>query len=121
MEIQGVVKQILPLVTGQGKNGIWAKQEFIIETPGQYPKRIAMSLWGQENINKYDLETNMEVTAHINIESREHSGRWYTEVRAWKIESSAQPRSAPPQTSHVTSGDSFGTPGLGGPGDDLPF
>lgn len=121
MEIQGKVIQILPTQTGAGKNGTWAKQEFILETPGQYPKKVCLGIWGEENINKYDLETGMNITAHINLESREYNSRWYTEARCWKIESSAQPRSAPPQTSHVTSGDSFGSSGIGGPSDDLPF
>jgi hypothetical protein len=121
MEIQGTVIQLLPLQTGQGKNGVWQKQEFIIETPGQYPKRVALSLWGEENINKYDLEAGLKITAHINIESREHQGRWYTEVRVWKIEMpESQRRSAPEpskeqwQAQPEPGGDFVGS-------DDLPF
>lgn len=102
MEIQGTVKQILPFQTGQGKNGVWKKQEFILETPGQYPKSVCMSLWGEENINKYDLETGMKITAHINLESREYNGRWYTEVRVWKIEhNGTNQRSAPVESSQT--------------------
>lgn len=95
MEIQGTVVSILPLQTGQGKNGTWQKSEFILETPGQYPKKVAMSIWGEEHINKYDLEVGMKITAHINIESREYNNRWFTEVRAWKIATDGAPRSAP--------------------------
>jgi len=105
MEIQGTVIQVLPLVTGQGKNGTWHKQEFILETPGQYPKKVCLSLWGQELINKYDLETGLKITAHINIESREYNGRWFTEVRVWKIEAPAQKRSAPKDDEPQTSAD----------------
>lgn len=39
MEIKGKAIHMLPLVTGQGKNGEWRKQEFIIETGDQYPKK----------------------------------------------------------------------------------
>ena len=85
MEIKGKIVQLLPIVEGQGKKGKWVKQDAIIETPGQYPKKVCISLWGEELINKYDLQVGLEVTAHINAESREHSGRWYTELRAWKI------------------------------------
>lgn len=111
MEIQGQIISILQLQTGQGSKGAWHKQEFILETPGQYPKKIAMSLWGEENINKYDLEVGLKITAHINLESREYNGRWYTEVRVWKVESDSQRRSAP-QAQSATPG-----PGI----DDLPF
>ena len=48
MEISGKVIKILPLVKGQGKNGEWKKQEIVIETPGQYPKPVCFSLWGDK-------------------------------------------------------------------------
>lgn len=85
MEISGKVQKILPLVTGQGKNGEWRKQEFIIEIPGQYPKQVCCSLWG-EKIDEAKLSEGTEIKAFIDVQSREHNGRWYTEVRAWKIE-----------------------------------
>lgn len=113
MEIQGKVIQLLPLQTGQGKNGQWQKQEFILETPGNYPKKVCMSIWGEENINKYDLETGLNITAHINLESREYNNRWYTEVRVWKVETSGERRSSPPAETPMS--------GMAGGDDGLPF
>ncbi|MFM7852719.1 MAG: DUF3127 domain-containing protein [Flammeovirgaceae bacterium] len=84
MEISGKVVSLLPLQTGQGKNGTWKKQEFILETPGQYPKKVCVSLWG-EKADEFRVGIGENLTAYINIESREYNGRWYTEVRAWKI------------------------------------
>jgi hypothetical protein len=84
MEIAGTVVTILPLQTGQGKNGVWKKQEFIVETPGQYPKKVCMSLWG-EKVDEIKIAINDKITASVNIESREYNGRWYTDVRAWKV------------------------------------
>ncbi len=86
MEIKGKITQIPPIQTGMGKKGAWAKSEFILETQGQYPKKVAMSLWGQDKIDKYDLEVGLTITAHIELESKDFNGRWYTEIRAWKIE-----------------------------------
>ncbi|MCK9561300.1 MAG: DUF3127 domain-containing protein [Bacteroidales bacterium] len=105
MEIQGKLTQILPLQTGEGKNGTWKKQEFIIETSGQYPKKICISMWG-DKINNALLQVGNELTAHIDIESREYNGRWYTEVKAWKIEGKTNNESAsapnfPPPTFDV--------------------
>lgn len=84
MDISGTVVALLPLQTGQGKNGVWKKQEFIIETPGQYPKKVCISLWG-EKVDENRLSIGEKITASVNIESREYNGRWYTDVRAWKI------------------------------------
>jgi hypothetical protein len=85
MQIEGIVVQLLPEVTGEGKNGTWRKQEFILETGGKYPKRICIGMWG-ENIDQFALSQGQVITASIDIESREYKSRWYTDVKAWKIE-----------------------------------
>lgn len=93
LELRGKIVQVLPLQTGMGKKGKWEKLDFIIEIPnGQWPRKVCLSLWGEEKINKYDLEVGLEVTASIEIESRESNGRWYTEIRAWKIQWTEQAR-----------------------------
>jgi hypothetical protein len=84
MEITGKVTKILPLQTGEGRNGSWKKQEFIVETAGQYPKQICMSAWG-DRIDQFALTEGEVVTVSIDLESREYNGRWYTDVRAWRV------------------------------------
>ena len=85
MELSGKVLQLLELVSGTGKNGEWKKQEFILETPGQYPKKVCITLWG-DNIDKFNIQEGEEIKASIDVESREYNGRWYTDVKAWKVE-----------------------------------
>ena len=116
MEISGTVVNLLPMQTGQGKNGTWKKQEFILETPGQFPKKVCISLWG-DKVDETKISSGDKITASINIESREFNGRWYTDVRAWKIQkgsgSSTDRETAPPPDETFVP-DSTGT-------DDLPF
>ena len=85
MEIKGKVVQVMPVKSGQGRNGPWHSQEFVLETGDKYPKKVCMTLWGEENINKFDLVEGMVITAHIELDSREYNGKWYTNVKAWKI------------------------------------
>ena len=85
MELTGTVIALLPEVTGQGKNGAWRKQEFILEIPSQYPKKVCIALWG-DKIDQANLQINDQVTASIDVESREYNSRWYTEVKAWKVD-----------------------------------
>lgn len=92
MEIKGKIIQVMEVQTGMGKKGAWKKQEFILDTGGQYPKKVCVSIWGEDNINKYDVETGLELTAHVDAESREYNGRWYTELRAFKLTWTAQAR-----------------------------
>ena len=75
MDVSGTVVALLPLQTGQGKNGVWKKQEFIIETPGQYPKKVCLSLWG-EKVDENKVSIGDKITASVNLESREYNGRW---------------------------------------------
>lgn len=85
MEIKGKIIQELTLQTGMGKKGQWRKQEYILETQGQYPKRVCIGIWG-DKIDTLNLGVGDEATVSIELESREYNGKWYTEVRAWKVE-----------------------------------
>ena len=85
MEIQGKVVKILPLQQGENARGGWKKQDFVLETPGQYPKQVCISLWG-DKIDQNPIAEGEEITASINVESREFNERWYTDVKAWKVQ-----------------------------------
>jgi len=85
MEIEGVIIQINPLQSGEGKNGTWKKQDYILETKSQYPKKVCITIWG-DKIDQFALKENDDVRLSIEIESREYNSRWYTDVRAWKAE-----------------------------------
>ena len=78
--------QILPRQSGTGKNGPWIKQDFIIETQGDYPKKVCVSSWGEKAGEVTEFKEGDEMKININIESREYNGRWYTDIKAWKIE-----------------------------------
>jgi len=85
MEVKGKVIQLLALQTGMGKKGPWKKQEFILETQSQYPKKVCLSVWG-EKVDQYNLAVGDLLNVAVDLESREYNGRWYTEARAWKVD-----------------------------------
>ena len=85
MEIKGKVVKVLQKQTGEGKNGTWVKRSFIIETEGQYPKKVQISSFG-DKLNVELIKEGNYLNVSIELESREYNGRWYTDVRAWKIE-----------------------------------
>ena len=86
MEVQGVLKQILPIESGESKSGkTWQKQTIIIETADAYPKQIAVEVSEKALSRLQDYSEGMTITCSINIESREYNGKWFTSVRAWKI------------------------------------
>lgn len=90
-ELTGTLNQVLPSLSGQtsqGKN--WKKQEFIIETIEEYPRKICITAWNNDCRLLDTLSPGDVLVVKINIESREYENRWYTEVKAWKIELKAK-------------------------------
>ncbi len=85
MDFKAKIIQILPMQTGEGKNGTWRKQEIIVETDGQIKRKVCVSIWG-DKINESILKIGNVLNISFDVESREYNGRWYTDVKAWKTE-----------------------------------
>lgn len=123
LQVTGRVVRILPEQSGEGRNGPWRKREFILETGGNYPKQICMVQWG-DAIDQAGLQEGETVTAYIDIQSREYNERWYTDVKAWRIER-AREEDAPSDPPEFGGGEPWPadepSDDGGGADDDLPF
>jgi len=95
LKISGNVIDILQEQSGESKNGPWRKRDFILETPGKYPKKVCITQWG-DNIDKQPVEKGATLTVFIDISSREYKGNWYTDVKAWKVEQGTGEGKPPP-------------------------
>ena len=84
MEIKGNILEILPEKNGTSDKGDWRKQEYILETEGQYPKKICFMLWN-DKIDQSNIKQGENLVVSVDIESREYNGRWYTDIKAWKV------------------------------------
>lgn len=113
MEVKGKVLQLLQLQSGMGKKGPWKKQEFILETQSQYPKKVCLSLWG-DKVDQFNVAVGELLTVSVDLESREYNGRWYTEARAWKVDKENSENEPPPADQEPFQDDGAST-------DDLPF
>ena len=98
MELTGKIIQILPEESGQSARGGWRKQQYILETDGQYPKKVCFMAWG-DKIDEFKIKEGDDLVVSINIESREFNGRWYTDVKAWKVQrgNASENQAAPSQ------------------------
>jgi hypothetical protein len=85
MDIKGKIIELLPEQNGEGKNGKWRKREYVIEIPGQYPRKVCFNLWG-DKIDQFPMKAGDEVSVSFDLESRDFNGKWYTDVKAWKVE-----------------------------------
>ena len=120
LELSGKLSQFLPEVSGTGKNGTtWTKRDFVIETADNFPKKICLSAWGDKTTELTGLGIGEMIKVSFDVQSREFNGKWYTDLRAWKIEKMGASNSG------VSQPQEFGTFDTAPVGDrvvdDLPF
>lgn len=118
MQLTAKLIQVLPVQTGTGKNGQqWKKQDIIVETESQYPKKVCVSVWG-DKISESLLNVGTKLNISFDVESREYNGRWYTDVKAWRVAAAGDNANAeqagPIDEPHFEEGDM-------GNKEDLPF
>lgn len=127
MEITGRIIAVLPEQGGVSKAGNnWKKQEYVLETHDQYPKKVCFQIFGEDRIAQANIQPGEEVTVSFDIDSREWQGRWFTSINAWKVERPTQMAGAPdaaaapgaPMQNSTTAAPDFGP---ANPIDDLPF
>ena len=95
MEFEGTVVSVLPVVKGTSARGEWMKQEVIFDEPGEFNRKVCVGFWGDKAQEAGTLRPGEVVAVSANVESREYNGRWYTEVRAWRMTRKAAGETAP--------------------------
>jgi len=86
MQLKAKLVEVLPMQTGIGKAGQeWKKATIIVETLENYPKKVCVTIWG-DKINESILNIGVILDVNFDLESREFNGKWYTDVKAWKVE-----------------------------------
>ena len=98
MEISGKIIQVLPEQGGVSKTSgkEWKLQAYVLETQEQYPRKVHFEVFGEDRIKANPCQLDDIVTVSFDIESREFNGRWYTSIRAWKIQQGVVDAAAPP-------------------------
>ena len=119
LEITGKVFKVLAEQTGTGKNGVWVKQDFVIETDEQFPKKAVFSAWGDKAASVKNLQSGERVKVSFNVEAREYNEKWFTDLRAWKIDKIGAAQTSSSNVS--SSADDFPTTFSSDSEDSLPF
>ena len=111
MEISGKIIQVLPEQGGVSKTSgkEWKLQAYVLETQEQYPRKVHFEIFGEDRIKNNACEMDELVTVSFDIESREFNGKWYTSIRAWKVqkgivgEATAAPTAPAAQEAHTVA------------------
>jgi len=84
MQITGIIEKILPIQTGEGRNGTWVKQDVVINQGGKYPKSACVTFFGTK-CTPEGYSEGESVVVDVNIESKPWNDKYITSVNAWKI------------------------------------
>jgi len=57
-----------------------------LKCPDNIPARFVL-ICGATKLTSFPMKTGDEVTVSFDLESRDFNGKWYTDVKAWKVES----------------------------------
>ena len=88
MELTGKIIAVLPANSGVSTRtgNPWMSQEYVIEVPGQYPRRCMFRLFGEDRIKQFNIQMGEELTVSFDVDAHEYNGRWFNEIRAYNIQ-----------------------------------
>lgn len=92
LEIEGKIQQILARQNGNSARGSWTKQDFILEyQDGSFPATVCFTSFGEEKVAELDrYQVGDSVKVSFNLRAREYNGRWYNDIRVWRITPAGQ-------------------------------
>ena len=88
MEITGKIIAALEPRGGvsQRTGNSWKTQEFVIETHEQYPRKCVFNVFGEDRLREFNIQVGEVVTVSFDVDAREYNGRWYNDIRAWRVQ-----------------------------------
>ena len=96
MELTGKIIAVLQERGGISKAGNeWKIQEYVLETMEQYPRKMMFNVFGADRIAQFNIQAGDEMTVSFDINAREYNGRWYNDIRAWRVERGTAAAAAP--------------------------
>ena len=100
MELTGKIIAVMAAQSGvSARTGnSWMSQEYVIEVPGQYPRKCVFRLFGEDRIKQFNIQQGEDLTIQFDIDAHEYNGRWFNEIRAYNVVRGqvAQPVAAAP-------------------------
>ena len=97
MELTGKIIAVLAERGGVSKAGNeWKIQEYVLETMEQYPRKMMFNVFGTDRIAQFNIQLGETLTVSFDIDSREYNGRWYNDIRAWKVDRNVAPAAGAP-------------------------
>ena len=87
MELTGKIIAVMAAQSGvSARTGnAWMSQEYVIEVPGQYPRKCVFRLFGEDRIKQFNIQQGEDLTIQFDIDAHEYNGRWFNDIRAYTV------------------------------------
>ena len=74
----------------------WKAKSYVLEVPGEYPRKLVFDVFGAERLQAFNIQIGETLTVSFDIDAHEYNGRWFNDVRAFRIDrGQAAPTPAP--------------------------
>lgn len=110
VRLEGRIAEVMPMQSGvsQRTGNQWKSQEYLFEyfswSGAQYPNRIVVRIFGEEDIAKFNLkalEEHVTLTLRFAASKSQDGTRWFNEIRVTNVER--------PASAQQPAGESAGT------------
>lgn len=97
LEIEGKIYRKLAPQSGTSARGTWSKQDFVLEYPdGNFTAQACFTAFGDDKVAELGKFAEGDtVRVSFNLRAREYNGRWYNDLRVWRLAPAGQAASAP--------------------------
>ena len=74
----------------------WKAKSYVLEVPGEFPRKMVFDVFGVDRLQAFNIQIGELLTVYFDIDAHEYNGRWFNDVRAFRIErGQAAPTAAP--------------------------
>ena len=87
MDLTGRIIAVLQPQSGVSSRtgNSWMSQDYVIEVPGQFPRKCVFRVFGEDRIKQFNIQMNEDLTVQFDIDAHEYQGRWFNDVRAYNV------------------------------------
>ena len=76
----------------------WKAKSYVLEVPGDFPRKLVFDVFGVDRLQAFNIQIGELLTVHFDIDAHEYNGRWFNDVRAFRIDrGQAAPTAAAPE------------------------
>ena len=98
MELTGkIIAEFNERGGGSSRSGMeWKAKSYVLEVQGEFPRKLVFDVFGSERLQAFNIQIGEMLTVFFDIDAHEYNGRWFNDVRAFRIDrGQAAPTAAP--------------------------